>query len=88
MKRKIKDSLADEENETAFYFSSSEDIIISKLKWYELGNKVSERQWFDVVGVIKVQGDSLDKEYLQTWAKKLGLWGLLRNAFEDAGIRL
>ncbi len=41
-----------------FYFSSPEDIILSKLLWYEKGNRVSERQWLDVLGVIKVQGNS------------------------------
>jgi len=86
--RKIKDTLEDDDVKTEFYFSSPEDIIISKLQWYELGGKVSERQWLDVIGVIKVQGDSLDKNYLQVWTKELGIFELLKNAFNDAGILL
>lgn len=86
--RKIKDTLEDDGTKAEFYFSSPEDIIISKLQWYELGGKVSERQLLDVIGVIKVQGDSLDKKYLQTWAEKLGIFELLKNAFEDAEIEL
>jgi len=86
--RKIKDTLPDSAENTEFYFSSPEDIIISKLQWYELGGKVSERQWLDVIGVIKVQGDSLDKNYLRVWAKKLGIFKLLKNAFHDAEIQL
>ena len=86
--RKIKDTLEDDDVKTEFYFSSPEDIIISKLQWYELGEKVSERQWLDVIGVIKVQGDSLDKNYLQVWTKELGIFELLKNAFNDAGILL
>ena len=53
-----------------------------------MGGKISERQWLDVIGVIKVQGDSLDKNYLQVWAEKLGIFELLQNAFNDAEIQL
>jgi hypothetical protein len=88
MERKIKDALDDDNVKTEFYFSSPEDIIISKLQWYELGGQVSERQWLDVIGVIKVQGDSLDKKYLQVWSKKLGISKLLKNAFNDTEINL
>ena len=88
IKRKIKDTLEDDDKKSDFYFSSPEDIIISKLQWYELSGKVSERQWLDVIGVIKVQGDSLDKNYLHVWTKKLGIFELLKNAFEDAEIQL
>ena len=88
IERKIKDTLEDDDIKTEFYFSSPEDIIISKLQWYESGGKVSERQWLDVIGVIKVQGDSLDKKYLQVWTKKIGIFELLRHAFNDAGIQL
>ena len=86
--RKVKDNFEDDDSKTEFYFSSPEDIIISKLQWYELGGKESERQWLDVIGVIKVQADSLDKKYLQNWTKKLGIYELLKNAFNDAGIQL
>ena len=86
--RKIKDTLEDDDIKTEFYFSSPEDIIISKLQWYELGGKVSERQWLDVIGVIKVQGDSLDKNYLKIWTKRFGIFELLKNAFNDAEIKL
>ncbi|MCD6116385.1 hypothetical protein J7K93_05180 [bacterium] len=88
LKRKIKDTFEGDDENSEFYFSSPEDIIINKLQWYELGNRVSERQWLDVTGVIKVQGDSLDKEYLKTWSKKLGLFELLKNAFKDTEIKL
>jgi len=62
--RKQKDTLVENDKSSEFYFSSPEDIILNKLKWYEKGNRVSERQWLDVLGVIKVQGNSLDKDYL------------------------
>jgi len=86
--RKQKDTLVENDKSSEFYFSSPEDIILNKLKWYEKGNRVSERQWLDVLGVIKVQGNSLDKDYLINWAQKLDIYNLLVDAFREAGIQL
>lgn len=66
--------------------ASAEDTILQKLHWYQLGNRVSERQWTDVLGVLKVQRKHLDFEYLKEWAAHLGVEDLLRQAYEDAGI--
>ena len=54
------------------------------LRWYVLGNRVSERQWLDVLGVLKVQGDSIDREYLTRWARLLDLDELLEEALSQA----
>jgi hypothetical protein len=59
------------------YFSSPEDNILAKLEWYRLGGEVSDRQWSDVLNVIKIQGESLDYEYLRIWADQLGVGDLL-----------
>jgi hypothetical protein len=88
LSRKQKDTLVENDKSSEFYFSSPEDIILNKLKWYEKGNRASERQWLDVLGVIKVQGNSLDKDYLINWAQKLDIYNLLANAFTEAGIQL
>ncbi len=61
------------------------DIILQKLIWYELGNRVSERQWRDVIGVIQVSGDRLDMQYLYRWAINKNLWSLVEQAFAEAG---
>jgi hypothetical protein len=76
----------DEESSRTFYLSSPEDIILNKLQWYQIGGGVSEQQWKDVLGVLKVQGDKLDLEYLRYWASRLNLSDLLNRSFDDAGI--
>ena len=50
------------------------------------GGGVSDRQWTDVLGVLKVQGATLDRAYLEEWARALGLTDLLRRALDDAGL--
>ena len=47
---------------------------------------VSERQWYDVLGVLKVQKQLLDIAYLEHWAAKLQLADLLQRAFGEAGL--
>jgi len=83
--RKRRDTLVDGDEESDFYFASPEDIILNKLQWYKAGDQVSERQWLDIIGVIKVQNDSLNTAYLKQWAEILELFSLLKKAFADAG---
>jgi len=66
-------------------FSSPEDTLLHKLIWYKLGNEISDRQWGDVLGVIKVQGQLLDNVYLDTWADALDVVGLLGRARREVG---
>ncbi len=47
---------------------SPEDSILSKLEWAGGG---SQTQYEDALGVLMVQWDSLDFDYLKTWAKEL-----------------
>lgn len=58
--------------------ASPEDTILSKLEWYRLGNEVSERQWDDVVRVMKVLGDQANHEYLMRNAANLNVADLLQ----------
>lgn len=64
---------------------SPEDIVLLKLDWFRRTGGTSERQWGDVIGVLGVQGDALDYEYLTAWAKKLGLEELLDRAIAEVG---
>jgi hypothetical protein len=61
-------------------FASAEDTLLHKLVWYKLGNHVSDRQWGDVMGVLKIQAGSLDREYLEVWARRLDVLDLLARA--------
>jgi hypothetical protein len=54
-----------------FYIASPEDLILNKLRWGKQSQ--SEKQWRDVLGILKVQGDTLDFDYLKEWSLQLGL---------------
>ena len=64
------------------YFAAPEDIILAKLDWY-IKSGHSERQWQDILGIIKTQGLRLDLAYLKHWAETLGLRDELRRALTD-----
>jgi len=62
------------------WIKAPEDSILRKLLWYEAGGQVSDRQWRDVQGILRVSAAHLDTEYLQLWAQQLGLDTLLARA--------
>lgn len=74
------------DSQQAFFVSSAEDIIIQKLHWFQLGGKISERQWNDILGVFQVQQETLDYSYLQKSAKLKGVAELLEQAIKETGI--
>ena len=47
--------------------------MLAKLDWYRKGGGVSDRQWRDLLGVLKIQAGSLDRAYLVHWAGELGV---------------
>ncbi len=65
--------------------ASPEDVILHKLGWFRMGGGTSERQWLDVLNVLKVQAGRLDEAYLDQWAEDLDLTKLLRQARSEAG---
>lgn len=67
-----------------FYVATAEDTVLAKLLWFKSGGGVSERQWSDVAGVVKVQGARLDVEYLREWAERLGVGDLLERALGES----
>src|SRR5581483_10785947 len=59
-----------------------QDVILRKLEWYRRGGEASERQWRDVLAVLRVQ-QHLDETYLRRWAERLGVSDLLTRALTD-----
>ena len=76
--------LLGEEPDRWAYVASAEDTILAKLEWYRLGGEASDRQWRDVLGVLKVQGQRLDRAYMRQMAVELGVMDLLESAFEES----
>lgn len=68
------------EGKVTIRFASPEDTLLHKLIWYKLGNQISDRQWGDILGVLKVQGEALDQTYLEHWAPLLDVLDLLVRA--------
>ena len=83
MRRRQLAPLAPEDPSQEFFLATPEDVVLAKLEWYRLGDEVSERQWADVVGVMKVQRQALDREYLRRWAGEVGVTNLLARAWTE-----
>ncbi len=84
IQRTIPGTLApDDSDELIVRFSSPEDIVLHKLYWFRLGGEQSERQWRDLIGVLKVQTANLDRDYMQQWALQLGVGDLLERALSE-----
>lgn len=68
-----------------FFLATPEDVALAKLEWFRAGGESSERQWTDVVGLLKAQGPAnLDRGYLERWAGAIGVADLLERAIRDA----
>jgi hypothetical protein len=65
------------------YVHPPEDILLQKLRWYAQGGEASDRQWRDILAIIRVQGPALDRPYVEEGARVLGVSHLLARAFGD-----
>ena len=55
--------------EKAVWFASPEDVILKKLLYYQEGQ--SEKHIRDILGVLKIQDNKIDFDYLSHWAIEL-----------------
>lgn len=77
------DSLLGTPDARQFSVATAEDVILHKLSWFRDGGGVSERQWNDVVGVLRVQRN-LDLAFLRDWAARLEVTELFERALLEA----
>jgi hypothetical protein len=66
--------------------SSPEDSLLWKLRWFRLGGEVSDQQWRDVLGLLRVSGGRMDRDYLRNWAEAHGVSDLLDRALAQAPV--
>jgi hypothetical protein len=83
--RRSLDRLDESPDSREVFLASPEDVILAKLEWYDRGDRTSERQWGDILGILRVQAGALDTAYLRRWADELGLRELLDRAQEERG---
>ena len=75
-------------NGRVLYVHPPEDILLQKLRWYAMGGRTSDWQWRDVQGIIRVQRDRLDIDYLKRYAPIVGIDDLLTDALAEASCEL
>jgi hypothetical protein len=63
---------------------TAEHTVLRKLEWFRRGGETSERQWRDVVAVLRAQASALDAGELTRWASRLGVTDLLERAQTSA----
>jgi len=81
--RRIAVSLGDDDESDVAWVLSAEDIVLAKLDWFRMGGESSERQWRDILGVLKTQQKQLDIPYLWQWAEDLDLMALMERALHE-----
>jgi len=83
LERRAAHVIANDPERSAFV-ASAEDTILAKLDWYRAGGGVSEQQWHDVLGILQVQSEMLDRDYLRSMAASLQVGDLLQQALSEA----
>ena len=57
--------------------------MLRKLLWFREGGGVSDRQWRDVLGVLRHSSRVMSFDYLEHWAQEIGIKDLLDRAREE-----
>ena len=66
------------------YIHPPEDILLQKLRWYRKTAGTSDRQWRDIIGIIRTQGPRLDRHYVMANAPALDVQADLERALAEA----
>ena len=61
-------------------FASPEDVIIKKMLYYREGE--SPKHLRDIGGILRVQLDKLDRQYIADWSKRLGIENIWQQIIE------
>ncbi len=77
LKRKKLKKISDQK----VYFISPEDLILSKLQWYQ--KTQSSKHLEDAESVLKISKAKLNTKYLRRWAKKLGVSSILNKVMKS-----
>ncbi|MGB3616404.1 MAG: hypothetical protein WBA10_21610 [Elainellaceae cyanobacterium] len=72
-------------DKTGIYLASPEDLVVNKLRWGK--GSQSQKQWRDVLGILKAQQENLDYDYMHRWAAELEVSAMLEQATLEAGVR-
>lgn len=80
--RRIAEPIGPDED-AQIWVLTPEDVVLAKLDWFRLGGEVSERQWRDILGVLKTQQTTIDLTYLKHWAQNLGVADLMERALAE-----
>lgn len=65
--------------------AAPEAMVVRKLDWFLKGGGLSDRQWMDVLGILKVQAGRLDEAWMRRMAGTLGVTALLERALRLQG---
>ena len=57
------------------WIAAPEDVLLHKLRWHLMSP--TDRKLADARGIFLVSGDELDRDYLDYWAKQIGVDDLL-----------
>ncbi len=63
-------------------FASPEDVIIKKMLYFQEGG--SDKHLRDIAGVLRIQGEAIDRGYIDTWAAKLGLTNIWQELLQKS----
>jgi predicted nucleotidyltransferase len=60
-------------------FMRIEDVLLGKFEWYKATDCTSEKQWRDILGLLRFNPD-MNLEYATHWAAEIGVLDLLEQA--------